>query len=362
MAALASDDVEGLRSHIFAAGQPNLNQFFRVVSTGGEVFTASTSKSRELSILAMAAELGALQCARFLVANGATVAACEVEAAFRGGNAELMQQFWDVFPIVNPLEMAIEAVKSWDVSGLRWLLDSKIGALSPSDLVRLFEGACSSGSYSCASSVFCFSASARSYLRGVSPIGVVGRVLCAGLALSKSARKRDFIPQDSMAAAYSKELREWLPEALEVRLVARHDGRDAASVKAFIDAAKGRATTVTFVETENGGSICGGYLEVAWVEGNYANDQGKGSFIFTLKNHLGVPPTRFAQRRDDQVAYMRRGHCFCFGRGEGFVVSPSDYRLCSGDGYHAHERGAALFHGDGGGVFRAARWELWEVC
>jgi hypothetical protein len=180
--------------------------------------------------------------------------------------------------------------------------------------------------------------------------------------VEKSTSEKDFIPQDSMAAAYSEELREWLPEAIEVRLVARHEGRDAASVDAFIDAAKGRAKTLTFVETENGGSICGGYLDVEWGEGEYAIDPGKGSFIFTLKNHLGVPPMKFAQIQDDQVAYTRRGHCFCFGRGEGFVVSPSDYRLCSGDGYHDHERGAALFHGDRGGVFRAARWELWEVC
>jgi hypothetical protein len=71
-------------------------------------------------------------------------------------------------------------------------------------------------------------------------------------------------------------------------------------VKAFIDAAKGRAKTLTFVETENGGSICGGYLDVAWVENDYASDPDKGSFIFTLRNHLGVPPTRFAQRQPDR--------------------------------------------------------------
>jgi hypothetical protein len=165
-----------------------------------------------------------------------------------------------------------------------------------------------------------------------------------------------------MAAAYSEELCEWLPEATEVKLVARHEGRGAASVNAFIDAAKGRAKTLTFVETENGGSICGGYLDVAWVEGEYASDRGKGSFIFTLKNHLGVPPMRFAQRRHDKVALTRRGDCFCLGRGEGFVVSQSDYRLQPGESYEAHERGATLFHGDDSGVFRAARWELWEVC
>jgi hypothetical protein len=171
------------------------------------------------------------------------------------------------------------------------------------------------------------------------------------------------MPGDSLAAAYSEELREWLPKAAEVKLVARHEGRGVASMDAFIDAAKGRAKTLTFVETENGGSICGGYLDVAWVEGGYASDPGNGSFIFTLKNHLEVPPTRFAQKRHDRVAHTRRGSypCFCFGLGEGFAVLRSDYGLLSGESYEAHGRGAALFCGDGGVVFRAARWELWEL-
>jgi hypothetical protein len=195
-----------------------------------------------------------------------------------------------------------------------------------------------------------------------SPFGVVGHVLRGGLAELKSRGAFFVMPEDSLAAAYSKGLREWLTEATEVKLLARHEDRDAASVDAFIDAAKGRAKTLTLVETENGGSICGGYLDVAWVEGDYANDRDKGSFIFTLRNHLGVPPTKFAQLRHESAAYTRRGDCFCFGCGEGFVVSQSDYRLHSGDIYEAHEQRAALFNGDGGGVFRAARWELWEVC
>jgi hypothetical protein len=102
-----------------------------------------------------------------------------------------------------------------------------------------------------------------------------------------------------MAAAYAEELSEWLPEATFIGLVARHEGRGAASVNAFIDAATGRAKTLTFVETENGGSICGGYLDVPWVADGSASDPGRGSFIFTLRNHLGIPPAKFAQQRDD---------------------------------------------------------------
>jgi hypothetical protein len=87
--------------------------------------------------------------------------------------------------------------------------------------------------------------------------------LCGGLAALRSPGDVFFIPEDSLGAGYSEEVRSWLPEATGMTLIARHEGRDAASVRAFVAAAKGRAKTLTFVETENGGSICGGYLDVA---------------------------------------------------------------------------------------------------
>jgi hypothetical protein len=178
--------------------------------------------------------------------------------------------------------------------------------------------------------------------------------LKAGLAVP-------FFNEESMAAEYAGELFEWLPEAMGVRLIARHEARDVASVNTFVDAAKGRSKTLTFVETENGGSICGGYLDVAWAEG-WVKDPGKRSFIFTLKNHLGVPPTRFVQRRSDAVvSYMRSGGSFHFGHWEGFDVVPGGTVLTNGQMYEAPDEGAALFNGDSGGRSLAARWELWEV-
>jgi hypothetical protein len=183
-----------------------------------------------------------------------------------------------------------------------------------------------------------------------------------GSAELKSSRCISFDPEDSTSAsAYAEELSEWLPGARGFRLVARHEGRGAASVNAFIDAARGREKTLTLVETENGVSICGGYLDVPWIENDYASDPGRGSFIFTLRNHLGVPPTRFVQKRDNYVAYMRRDCRFCFGNGEGFMVRQDSQTLYSDCAYEAPGQGEALFDGDGDGVFRAARWELWEV-
>jgi hypothetical protein len=190
---------------------------------------------------------------------------------------------------------------------------------------------------------------------------VVGRVLLGGPAALESGRRISFTPEGSAAAAYAAELREWLPTVAEVRLVARHEGRDVASVNAFVDAARGRAKTLTFVETENGGSICGGYLDVPWLGDGYAKDPNGRSFIFTLRNHLGVPPTKFAQRRDGYVAYTRCGDCLCFGDMEGFAVYRCDIILRNGRTYESPGQGSTIFNGDEGGVFLAARWELWEV-
>jgi hypothetical protein len=115
------------------------------------------------------------------------------------------------------------------------------------------------------------------------------------------------------------------------------------------------------VETENGRSTCGGYLDVEWIEGKYADDPGRGSFIFTLRNHLGVSPKKFAQKRAEVAAYMSRNDRFCFSHREGFVVCPWDCEMYCGLTYEAPDEGVALFCGDGRGVFRAARWELWQV-
>jgi hypothetical protein len=352
MAVLANDDWDRLQSGLFATGEPGFNHSLLVVSAGSDLFETSTAESRWESVLSVAAQFGAVRCAQCLLMNGVKVGTPEVEAAFRSGNVEMMRLLCNAFPSANPLELALAAVMSWNVTGLRWLLDHKIGTLALSDLVRLLTGAISSGSYSCASSVLGSSETAASHLRDLCAAGVVGPALCRRLESLRLRRGASLFAGDSMAAEYSEELSEWLPEATEARLVARHEGRDVASVNAFVDAAKGRAKTLTFVETENGGSICGGYLDVAWAEGDMS-DPGMKGFIFTLKNHLGVIPMKFAQKRSEYAAYTRRDDIIDFGCREGFQVWPCDDSLNSGVTYEAPRQGVALFKGDRGWPFRS---------
>jgi hypothetical protein len=144
-------------------------------------------------------------------------------------------------------------------------------------------------------------------------------------------------------------------------------GRDRAGITAFCDAADGLSKTVVMAVTENGKSICGGYLDRAWREGATSRDDSNKSFLFTLKNHLRVGPTKFPKKDNDwPAAYKRRDKCWHFGYWEGPYMShgenPGVPAGGSGLGEHYQdvgEQGLAIFNG-GQVFFRLARWELWQ--
>jgi hypothetical protein len=90
MTILANDDAEVLRLQLFVTGEPKFNQCLRVVGAGGDMFEVAATDSEELSMLAVAAQFGAVRCTQFLLTSGVKVRAEEVGAAFRGGNADLI--------------------------------------------------------------------------------------------------------------------------------------------------------------------------------------------------------------------------------------------------------------------------------
>jgi hypothetical protein len=171
----------------------------------------------------------------------------------------------------------------------------------------------------------------------------------------------------SMAWAYEDELLEWLPGMADATLLAKCEGRDKTSVNAFIDAAKRRAHTITFIETENGKSICGASVEPAWVDPGQdracTHDPSKRTFLFTLKNHLGVAPTKFPCKSPECTVFLRRDRVVIFTSNNwGMHITPETNGYMSVTGYKdTAGKGGEVFCGDGSG-FRAARWELWEIA
>jgi hypothetical protein len=130
-----------------------------------------------------------------------------------------------------------------------------------------------------------------------------------------------------------------------------------------MDAAEGLSKTVVVAATENGESMCGAYLDSAWMEG-YARDSGK-SFLFTLKNHAGVGPTKFPKMGSDSfAAFKQRGYSWYFGDWEGpYIDEGGDpgyggLGRCYGD---VIGQGRAIFNG-GQDFFRVSRWELWQIA
>jgi hypothetical protein len=61
-------------------------------------------------------------------------------------------------------------------------------------------------------------------------------------------------------------------------------------VKDWIEACKGRAMTITLMKTTKG-RVCGGYLEIAWKEGNRENGSDSSAFLFSLDHRLKLTPT-----------------------------------------------------------------------
>jgi hypothetical protein len=141
-----------------------------------------------------------------------------------------------------------------------------------------------------------------------------------------------------------------------------------AARQSIADASDGLSKTVVLAVNENGKSICGGYLEPAWRVGAWAED-GSKSFLFTLRNHAGVGPTKFPMNGSNSyAAYMSRGNQWRFEWSFGFWEGPYIFRgvnpWSGGLGIYYEDlvgMGQAIFNG-GQDFFRLARWELWQVA
>jgi hypothetical protein len=145
------------------------------------------------------------------------------------------------------------------------------------------------------------------------------------------------------------------------KLLLRHQGRDAASVNAYLDAAKGHWQTWTFIDTENGKAICGSYLDPARVEGGYTEDHAKRGFLFTLKNYLGIVPTKFRLVSSQNASQASRNNYVILSGGTWVVhICPSDPGTALGPYENAAGHGVATFS-RGNRAFGAGRWELWET-
>jgi hypothetical protein len=194
--------------------------------------------------------------------------------------------------------------------------------------------------------------------------GVAGAV---ALVAPKPAAK---IFAGSFAEPFEEAIRGFLPKMSKASLLASHHGCDKVSLGAFLAAAPGQTCTMVFIAMTNGNSICGGYLHPAWrntTDAGYIGDAEGKSFIFTLRNHLGVPPTKFEVSDKSHAALLENSPYFTFG-GCDIRVGPSDHCSNYPDRYaNPLGHGGSLFAGEGAkgrgsANLGVARWELWKIA
>jgi hypothetical protein len=145
--------------------------------------------------------------------------------------------------------------------------------------------------------------------------------------------------------------------------------RDGFLGKNFHDACDGHANTLTIVLTTEGW-IFGGFSPCAWdCSFAYKQDDSRKSFLFTIKNPHGVPPTIFPLKDDKKQCAI---YCFpsrgpIFGGGCDLFISDccdsneKSYTKTFGDTYENTTRmdGKTFFTGDR--FFTVKELEVFEV-
>jgi hypothetical protein len=195
LAFLASDKLEDFRSEIFARANPDINEKLIVARYGGDVLQISPVEAdggSAESLLALAAQFGAVECARFLLSNEATVDRQVVLNAFRGGNPELMRTMLDRSPETDVLALVGAAISGWNIRGLRWLLGQVVARLSPDEVRAIFTESCQAESFAAAAALCAFSPGVAALVaREATGNAVVARVLREGItALSAGPAQR----------------------------------------------------------------------------------------------------------------------------------------------------------------------------
>lgn len=162
-------------------------------------------------------------------------------------------------------------------------------------------------------------------------------------------------------------LKTWLPDGGKPELLYRMS-RDGMSPLDFHSRCDGIASTVTLIKSSNG-FVFGGYAGEAWHgEGSYI--YCSKSFIFTVTNPHGIPPTRYLVNYPECALYGEDAYGPTFGGDDGVDycndIALGDSNCLSGEGYTRFSsytdttgKGDNTFTGTD--TFTAAEVEVWQL-
>jgi small GTP-binding protein len=113
--------------------------------------------------------------------------------------------------------------------------------------------------------------------------------------------------------------------------------RDGFSAGRFHERCDGQDHTITLIR-DTKGNVFGGSTPIAWQSsffGKSLSDDLNQSFIFTLTNPHGLPPTIFKLRWDSKSSaiYVSSWNCPCFGNGDLFISNKCNVKPSRTDGF-----------------------------
>jgi hypothetical protein len=148
--------------------------------------------------------------------------------------------------------------------------------------------------------------------------------------------------------------------------------RDTFTAKEFHRRCDGHANTVTLI-LDTDGNVFGGFTPLKWepsVRGKWKGDDTLRSFIFTLRNPHGVPPQRFALKKEEKHEAIWCHTSLCAGFGSINICVCDDCNttndsythfgtLCRRTTYVNHANAEHLFTGNE--KFRVKEIEVFEL-
>eukprot|EP01012_Entosiphon_sulcatum_P041529 TRINITY_DN5537_c0_g1_i6.p1 TRINITY_DN5537_c0_g1~~TRINITY_DN5537_c0_g1_i6.p1 ORF type:complete len:308 (-),score=67.55 TRINITY_DN5537_c0_g1_i6:10-897(-) len=121
------------------------------------------------------------------------------------------------------------------------------------------------------------------------------------------------VPRGSLLGVAADPLRRWLPHGTSLTLLftAQKDGWAGQQFHAKCD---GKGPTVVLLHSTTG-CVFGGYAAASWEGGGGAYIAAPTSFIFTISNPYGIPPTRFGCTEPQSALYGQGDRGPLFGAG-----------------------------------------------
>ena len=142
---------------------------------------------------------------------------------------------------------------------------------------------------------------------------------------------------------------------------ATRDGWDASVFHSKCD---NKRSTITVIKTDKG-YVFGGYLDKGWETGFWITSNA--AFLFSLKCHANMPPTKMSIKNSTNAAYCSSGYGPIFGDGHNIHISSNSNANTTsyskiGTTYNMPEGISDPYFLNGQTNFKVSEIEIFQLC